>query len=178
MSLLDLPIQMIVASTKAGGIGINGKLPWPANAKDFSHFKKVTSNSVLVMGRRTYEEIHEIKLQRPNRSIELLPGRKSVVISSAQSLTANQEIYVERSIRDSVECHYDEERSFFVIGGSTLYTEFLPYVKVIYWTVFKQSYECDTFLPIDSITRDFMIVDGREEDELYFLRCERIKSAF
>lgn len=173
MNITEIPLQMIVASTEDGGIGLDGKLPWPHNAKDFRHFRDVTKGSVVVMGRRTYQEIKEIKDSRASQSSALLPGRKSVVVSASGQIFTNDEIFVEECPETAVKCHYDEGRNLFVIGGKTLYTELLQYVKAIYWTVFKEPYRCDTFLSTESMLKDFSVVARREEDELYFLKYER-----
>ena len=54
-------INLIVAVSKNGIIGKDGKIPffYPA---DKQYFKEITTNKVLIMGRKTYEEInHPLK---------------------------------------------------------------------------------------------------------------------
>ena len=69
---------IIVAATKANGIGANGRLPWRLS-KEMKYFAQVTSaapegkQNVVVMGRNTWESIP--KKFRP------LPRRFNVVIS-------------------------------------------------------------------------------------------------
>jgi dihydrofolate reductase len=157
---------------------LGGRLPWPHNAKDFKHFRDVTAGSVVVMGRRTYQEIKELKDARKSSSVELLPNRTSVVVSTSLENFTNEEIVVEKSPRAAVECNYVEGRNLFVIGGKTLYTELFPFVKTVYWTIFKEPYPCDTFLPREEMLSDFIITEQREAEELYFLRCERVAGPF
>ena len=178
IDISSIPVQMIVASTEQGGIGLDGKLPWPHNAKDFKHFRDVTKGSVVVMGRRTYQEIKELKDARGSKSVELLPGRTSVVVSTSLENFTNDEIVVEKSPRAAVECNYDEGRNLFIIGGKTLYTELFPYVKTLYWTIFKEPYPCDTFLPREEMMSQFVITERSEAEELCFLRCERVAGPF
>lgn len=173
MDICSIPVQMIVASTEDGGIGFEGKLPWPHNATDFKHFREVTKGSVVVMGRRTYQEIKELKDARGSKSVELLPDRTSVVVSTSLESFTNGEIVVEKCPTAAVECNYVEGRNLFVIGGKTLYTELFPYVKTLFWTIFKDPYPCDTFLPREEMLSSFVITDQKETEELYFLRCER-----
>jgi dihydrofolate reductase len=37
-------------------MGFNGTLPWPHNANDLAHFQQLTTNHVVVMGRRTWDD--------------------------------------------------------------------------------------------------------------------------
>lgn len=60
---------IIAAVARNGVIGANGCIPWDI-PEDRAHFKELTMGHILVMGRRTYEEIG-----RP------LPGRITIVVS-------------------------------------------------------------------------------------------------
>ena len=66
-------IYLIAAYSRNMVIGKNGRIPW--NLKDDKkRFKELTMGNVVVMGRRTYEEIG-----RP------LPGRVNVVVYNSKS---------------------------------------------------------------------------------------------
>lgn len=60
---------IIAAVARNGVIGANRRIPWDI-PEDRTHFKELTMGHILVMGRRTYEEIG-----RP------LPGRITIVVS-------------------------------------------------------------------------------------------------
>ena len=62
-------IKIIAAISKNNAIGINNKLLCHL-PKDLKRFKKLTLNSNVIMGRRTYESIGKA-----------LPNRKNIVIS-------------------------------------------------------------------------------------------------
>jgi dihydrofolate reductase len=55
-------INIVVAATPTGGIGINGQLPWTIPA-DLKYFKRVTSEAApgkqnaVIMGRKTWASI-------------------------------------------------------------------------------------------------------------------------
>ncbi len=74
------PIIAIVACTRDGGIGKEGKLPWKLSG-DMAYFKRVTldtedipgKRNAVIMGRKTWESI-------PN-SFRPLAGRLNVVLS-------------------------------------------------------------------------------------------------
>lgn len=71
-------LTIIVAATKANGIGINNSLPWHL-PKDMKYFSQVTSNAAdgqqnaVIMGRKTWESIP--KKHRP------LSNRYNIVLS-------------------------------------------------------------------------------------------------
>lgn len=56
------PITIVVAATRANGIGKDGALPWRL-AKEMSYFSQVTTRApsgtmnALIMGRKTWESI-------------------------------------------------------------------------------------------------------------------------
>ena len=59
---MSYPLTIIVAATKAGGIGQNGSLPWRL-PKEMAYFARVTSNApegkknTVIMGRKSWESI-------------------------------------------------------------------------------------------------------------------------
>jgi dihydrofolate reductase len=62
-------IVLVVARADNGVIGKGGKLPWHIPA-DLKHFKRVTSGTPMIMGRRTFDSL-------PG----LLPGRRHIVLT-------------------------------------------------------------------------------------------------
>lgn len=172
-SISQVPLKMIVAMDAGGGIGNNGKLPWPKNSADFAHFKEVTKNSVVIMGRTTFEEIEEINNAREHPCPTLLEGRKCVVVSSKE-ISSKSEIFVEKSLEFAVKYHFSSEQNIFVIGGLQLYMEALPWVNTIYATVFDEHYTCDKYLPLRYLTRHFNIVDGKMQDGFQFITLNRV----
>ena len=51
-----MEIHLIWAQENNGGIGKNGQLPWHI-PEDLKNFKKLTLNSTIVMGRKTWESL-------------------------------------------------------------------------------------------------------------------------
>ena len=50
-------MKLIIACDPKGGIGYNGKLPWTNLQGDLPRFKALTSNQVVLMGRKTWESL-------------------------------------------------------------------------------------------------------------------------
>lgn len=174
-NLSSIDLKMIVAADASGGIGNKGELPWPPHKEDFARFKKLTMGAVVVMGRKTFEEIEKIRQQKAPDSQELLPGRTCVVISS-RKISTNFNISVVKSLLDAVKYHYEESKSIYILGGLQLFIEALPYIRTLHLTMFNQYFECDRFLPLPYIAKHFNIVEGTvgEDGSTKFLTCQRV----
>lgn len=172
-NLSEIDLKMIVAMDAGGGIGKDGKLPWPPHKKDFARFKELTMGSQVIMGRKTFEEIESLRLGRDPDTTELLPGRESFVVSS-RNISTKMKITVVKSLLDAIKYYNEETKSIYILGGLQLYTEALPYVKTLYLTQFDQYYECDRHLPLGYMAKHFSIVEGTQEEGATFLTCSRV----
>ena len=171
-------INVAVAITQGGGIGLKGGLPWPHLKADMSLFSKRTTGAgknVVLMGKNTWYSIPENR--RP------LKNRTNIVISRNQMESApTQPCHTFTSICDAVahceKCgEYDE---VWVIGGSGIYNEFLNthydklhrvYITYVCTNSDGEKYECDTFIniPADSYFIEEKIYNSTEK--CYYLTC-------
>ncbi len=126
-------IAIIVGLTKQKVIGKNNDLPWRIS-EDLKNFKKHTNDCTVIMGRKTYESIG-----RP------LPNRNNIVIS--RSMLETEGIDVCSSVEEAIEKAKEYGKDTFVIGGSTIYKQFLPVVDKLYMSWIKEDYEGDTYFP-------------------------------
>jgi dihydrofolate reductase len=94
-------------------IGVDGRLPWHL-PEDLALFKRVTTGSTVVMGRRTWESLPTAA--RP------LPGRRNVVLSRGRGWQAAG-AEVAGSLRAALAL---AEGDVWVIGGGRVYREALP----------------------------------------------------
>lgn len=130
-------ITLIACVDLANGLGKDNdllvKLP-----SDLKRFKKLTSNNVIVMGRKTYESIG-----KP------LPNRTNIVLTRDEDYNPHPDVYVYHNINDVLHEHqeYGEGRELFIIGGQQIYEQFLPYANKIYLTVVPNAFKADTFFP-------------------------------
>lgn len=125
-------IILIAAVAKNRVIGNKGKIPWNIPGEK-AYFKEVTMGHVLIMGRRTYEEIN-----RP------LPGRTTIVVSKTKDFSADGCL-----MADSLEkaLILAKNQDIFIAGGSQLYREALPLADCIVLTEVDLEPEGDTFFP-------------------------------
>ena len=170
-------LSIIVGVDEEGGFGKDGKIPWYF-PEDLKNFKKVTDNSVCIMGRKTYEDMLEMvkkrKKDKKKKLTELLPNRTCFVVTSNENYEVEGATAV-RNIRAAVEeLDESDSREIFIVGGLRMYIEGLAWTETIYLTIVKgKTYGCDRFFPIDIINKKYKIVNGRETEDLSFLTYKR-----
>ena len=129
-----MSISIIVAVADNNAIGKDNDLLWHIS-DDLKRFKKITSGHKIIMGKNTF-------LSLPVRP---LPNRTSIVITDDPADKYDGCIMA-YSIEDALsKCTEDEE--CFIIGGGSIYTQFLPLADKLYLTKVNRSYEADTFFP-------------------------------
>lgn len=126
-------IYLVAALARNGVIGARGKLPWHL-PEDLRHFRRLTLNHPVIMGRRTWES-----LGKP------LPGRENIVISRKPGFEAPG-ASVARSIEGAVALCAGEPVAF-VIGGAAIYAAALPLADGLVLTEIDRDYEGDTRFP-------------------------------
>ncbi|HOQ79252.1 MAG TPA: dihydrofolate reductase [Candidatus Absconditabacterales bacterium] len=139
-------------------IGKDNKLPWHY-PEDLQYFKKTTSGFPIIMGLNTYYSIG-----RP------LPNRRNIVLSSQEIQIEGVEIF--HSIPELLETVKDE-KEIFVIGGASIYKQFLPLADKVYLTEIKKEYDGDTFFP--EFEKDFSEISREKHDDLDFVVYQRNK---
>jgi len=127
-------LSLIVAVAENGAIGKNNDLLWHISA-DLKHFKALTTGHCIIMGRKTYESF-------PKRP---LPNRRNIVITNNMNYR-EEGCEVVHSVEEAIALCKDDEQSF-VIGGATVYRQFLPFVAKIYLTKVFATFDADTFFP-------------------------------
>lgn len=135
-------ISLIVACAKNNVIGNKGHIPWDL-PEDRQRFKKLTLGSVVIMGRRTFEEIFD-KFGRG------LPDRETIVVSKTQDFNGVQ-LYTVRSLEDALLLAQKNfsEKDIFICGGESIYKEAITkkLVEKMYITKVNLEPEGDTFFP-------------------------------
>lgn len=142
-------IALVWAMGRNRVIGKDGKMPWHLSA-DLIHFRKLTRNHVVVMGRKTYESMGRALSKRTN------------IVLTRDPAFAPPDCEVVHSI-DGV---LHDERSFFVIGGAEVYRQFLPHAQALHVTRIHADFEGDTFFPeYDESEWELTSSTFREKDE-------------
>lgn len=126
-------IALIVAFANNQVIGNKGCIPWKIKGEQ-RRFRELTTGNVVIMGRRSYEEIG-----RP------LPNRTTIVVSSTKNFDGDN-CFTAKSLDDAIKIAGD--RDIYISGGARLYEEALPIVEKMYITEIDCVIEGDTYFPI------------------------------
>ena len=131
-------INIIAAITDNNALGKDNKLLFRLK-KDMEHFKNITTDNVVIMGRKTYESIGKT-----------LPNRVNIVLS--RNMKSNEDFYTFDSIEKAIEWSKENypQKEIFIIGGASVYDKALKddIVDKLYMTKIKQTVEdADAFFP-------------------------------
>ncbi|HLF66876.1 MAG TPA: type 3 dihydrofolate reductase [Gammaproteobacteria bacterium] len=126
-------ISLIAAMSLEHAIGKENRMPWHLPA-DLKHFKAITLNKPVIMGRRTFESIGKA-----------LPLRTNIVITQHAHLVAPGCI-ITHSFTEAIRCAGEAEE-IMVIGGGQLYQEAIKTAKRMYLTLIDINVHGDTFFP-------------------------------
>lgn len=148
--------KMIVAYGSNGEIGRNNSMPWPRMRSDLARFARLTTGSVVIMGRSTFESIHDA-LGKP------LPNRENVVLSRNDSLEIPN-VRVFHSIPEALDDYTNEERELYIIGGAKVYKDFYPMARTILATEIDVNID-DADAYFEKPTNDNWIEISRETNE-------------
>lgn len=128
-------LSIVVAKGRNNIIGNENKLIWSLPA-DMKRFKEITTNHVIIMGRKTFESLGRV-----------LPNRKHIVFTQNPEFTVKDEnVQVVHSMLEIKE-YIDDKKENFVIGGAMIYSLLMPHVTKMYVTEINQDFEGDTFFP-------------------------------
>lgn len=127
-------ISIIVAIAEDYGIGNKNELLWYV-PEDLKRFKKLTFGHTIIMGKKTWESL-------PKKP---LPGRKNIVITDNPHETIEFSITA-YSIEDSLsKCGENDE--VFIIGGGSIYRQFMPFADRLYITHIHKKAPADIYFP-------------------------------
>lgn len=138
-------MYLIVAVDEDWGIGKNNDLLCHL-PDDMKYFKKRTTGHTVIMGRKTLESF-------PGGNP--LKNRTNIVLSSNE---IDKDVVLCHSV-DEVLKKCDDDA--FVIGGGSIYKQFLPYCNVAYITKIHKDFDADTFFPVIDET-DWVLCEKSE----------------
>lgn len=151
--------EMIVACTKTGIIGSNNTIPWYVPA-DLKHFKKLTENNIIVMGRKTFESLPILK----NR-IHVIITKQSNYETNGAVIANMENIFEKLKELKKSEIQKGKEGRIFIIGGGEIYLLFFDFCKTLHLTIINKNIIGDTFFPLYKIKE----YKEPEEGEYHFM---------
>ncbi len=128
-------LSLIAAIGKNKELGLDNHLLWHI-PEDLAFYKKMTYGKNVVVGRNTL-------LGMPPKAFV---GRVAYVLSP-DDLDVNFDVNSFNSIDKLLEYIENSNEEFMVIGGASIYKQFLPYVDTMYLTEVDEYFNADTFFP-------------------------------
>lgn len=150
-------MNLIVAADKNWAIGLKNKL-LVSIPEDMKFFRTETTGKVVVVGRKT---------------VETFPGGMPLKNRTNIVLTRNPDYQA----KGAIVCHSVEEvlealkdyssEDVYVIGGDTIYRQFLPWCDTAHVTRLDHAYEADAWFPNLDEDPDWELT-GQSEEKTYF----------
>ena len=156
-----MKITLIAAMDCQGGIGKNGTLAQHIPA-DLRHLKEYTDGKVCVMGRKTWDSL----------PVKPLPNRENIILRRCQIGMRQLSLIIydgygremtncdAESIIESIHANMDCNE-LVIIGGASIYSQFLPRATHMVLTHISGEHGCDTFFP-EFDENDWTLTGGKQ----------------
>lgn len=156
-----MSFSIIVARDLNNGIGKDNKLLFHIK-EDMKRFKDLTTNHIVIMGRKTKESLPKGHL--PNRINIVLSKhccrRQYPILDDTKDMDSL--ITSCSNIDTLINTYKDSEEEVFIIGGSSIYKQFLPYCDKIYLTRINSIKDSDSFFEFNENEYSLVNVVNRE----------------
>ena len=116
-----MKISIIAAIGENNELGKNNDLIWHL-PNDLKFFKSVTTGKTVLMGRNTFWSLPKV-----------LPNRTNIVITDIDE-EYPKEVVIYNSIDAFLEDYKNTEEEVFIIGGASIYSQFINIADKIYLT--------------------------------------------
>lgn len=129
-------LSIIVAIAQNNVIGKDNKLIWHIS-EDLKRFKQITNGKKMIMGRKTFESLPGV-----------LPNREHIIVTRDKNYKVDSDkVTIVKDLSSLIDQYKDCEDEIFIIGGSEIYKQMLPYAHKLYLTKINNSFDGDTFFP-------------------------------
>ena len=156
-------INIIVAMDKNFLIGKDGKIPWDIQ-EDLHLFKERTLNSVVIMGRKTFESIGFP-----------LPNRINIVVSNSYlKENIKENIEISSSLKNAIDIAKEYNKNIFIIGGYGIYKEAVEnnFFDELYISHIEGNYNGDVYFPKINF-KNFEILEEIKFEKFTFKRYSK-----
>ncbi|MFS0855300.1 dihydrofolate reductase [Paenibacillus taichungensis] len=160
-------LSIIVATDKNGLIGNDGKLPWNI-PWDLKYFKETTVGKNVIMGRKTYESIGKA-----------LPRRTNIILTTKENYQVEDCIVV-NNIDEVIKIANESIVDSFVIGGSSIYEQFIARVEDMYINEIQYEFEGDAYFPTydenEWDVAEEQLIETNEGETCYKIKVRHIRN--
>ena len=146
-------ISIIAAIGQNNELGKNNDLIWHL-PNDLKFFKNITTGKTVLMGKNTFLSLPKV-----------LPNRTNIVLTHHNE-EYPKEVIIYNSIDAFLNDYENKNEEVFIIGGSTIYNQFIEKASKIYLTEIADScLSADTFFPHFNKNDFEKEVIGQNEDK-------------
>lgn len=150
-------MKLIAAVDKNWAIGNKNQL-LVSIPEDMKFFRQQTTGNVIVMGRKTLESF---PAGRP------LPNRTNIVLTTNPDYQVRGAIVVHNQEELEAELAKYNSDDIYIIGGESIYNQFVDLCDIAYITKIDYAYEADAYFPNLDEREGWKLVKMAEE-ETYF----------
>jgi dihydrofolate reductase len=152
-------INAIVCVDTNWGIGKDNDLLFSL-PKDMNHFKIMTTNSIVVCGRKTLESFPGNKP---------LKNRSTICLCSAKN--NREDCFCINSFEEAIKLiqELSKTKDIWIIGGQSIYSLFMDYIDKVYVTKVEADGNGTAFFPNLDENKNFKVISttGKTEDNGY-----------
>ena len=152
-------IKAIMAIDNKGGISKGGSMPWPKNSSDLKWFKKNTLNSVVIMGRLTWEDPFMPSPLKERINV-LVTNKNKMNYPEADECISGDIVQNTISLKNKY-----KNKDFFIIGGAEILNQLFQLVEKFYLTRIYGDFNCDKNIDINKIQESMKMINKIENDE-------------
>lgn len=145
-------VTIIVAISRNGVIGKDNKMPWYI-PEELARFKEITSSYNVIMGKNTYLSIGK-----------LLPNRKNFIMTSDRTFKIPNAHVIHGFGEMMFELLAKPEETFFVIGGKSVFDQYLPLAGKLIVSELDLEVEGDTYFPTINIDNWKLVKEEKIEN--------------
>ena len=152
-------LSLIVALDENNLIGSENSMPWDV-PEDLSLFKEITTNNIVIMGRKTFQSIGK---PLPNRVNFVLTKDENFFCEGIQVFNCPN-----KALKKAYILQKKTNKKIFIIGGKTIYEYFLPYITEFHFSYIKGKYSGNVFFPKINLS-NFQIINQKEFKDFTYI---------
>lgn len=159
-------IIALFAVDESGGMGFDGRLPWPRNKEDMQWFKQITDQQLVVMGKKTWNS-SDMPTPLPNR-INILFTHKFIDNDYIIQIKGD----VPTGLLEMQEKYPNND--LFVIGGPDILMQSIPVLDYVYITKIPKEYISDVQINLTEFLQGFKIIESKKLNSCTIEKYEAI----
>lgn len=129
-------LSLIAAIGRYNELGLDNHLIWRI-PEDMSFYREMTLGKNIIMGRKTLESM-------PAKAL----SKRNPIVLSSKSLDKVYDVISYDNFFSLLKYIEDSSEEFVVVGGATIYEQFIPFVNTMYLTEIFRSNDADTYFPL------------------------------